>query len=127
MPSTPSVSFVHSGLYHPLTYLTYLLGQQYGSSDDEEPVAKSSARRRHAAADDEYESDQPTKIRTVDARHDPFEDPETDGVEPGGFDDNADLEGIEDEPARAREIVDEMVCTCSHVGTTWFTDLCADG
>lgn len=92
-------------------------GHQYGSDNDNDNddndglVEEQPVHLRRTSVDDDYESDQPVNVKAHDVRLDPFEESETDGINPGDFSDDADLDNIEEHPARAKNIVEEMVCT----------------
>ncbi|KIP01310.1 hypothetical protein PHLGIDRAFT_123463, partial [Phlebiopsis gigantea 11061_1 CR5-6] len=85
---------------------------QYGSDNDDDddngPVQKPPAYTCRTPADEDYESDQPINVKVHDVRLDPFDDPETDGINPEALSDDTDLDDIEKHPARARDIVEEM-------------------
>ena len=61
------------------------------------------------ASEDEAAAASDAGVGQVDVRMDPFDDPETDGLDAHAVPDDEDLNGIEDDPARAQGLLNDLV------------------
>ena len=86
--------------------LTYFIGDEYAASSKKTKAPPPSVPAAHEMDED---PDVIADNRLPDARQDPYEDPETDGLDPRQFDEDHEVEQAQSDPATAQAFVRSMV------------------